>query len=154
MPLVYDDEASVFFAITMLVMYLVPATIAVARRVATFRAPPRQTTQHARSRVEATKLAALDDAVDAGKRVLWTRGFTIFAAVTAVLWITVLVLAFRVRGTQLAAYDPYAVSGVVVRSCHHRLSASYAVWKLARPSHAPRIHGVSGFTFYLADSRN
>jgi hypothetical protein len=136
MLLNYDDSAFSFFAITVLVLYTVPAAIWILRRISSFspdellppmpkvrvaalspvHSPPRSklTLRHhpllqARSKLEAEKLERVRAA--APKAVLWTTPFKICTFVTLVSAVILAALTYIAMNVgQLAAYDPYAVS--------------------------------------------
>lgn len=107
----YDDNAAVFFGITLLLVYTVPAGWFVARRWCAHRsklaaAPP---PLEGRTPEERERLAKLHAQYNKPPE-LWTSGFTscVYSlAATTVLLLLLLVVAMRTPS--LAAYDPYAV---------------------------------------------
>jgi hypothetical protein len=109
----YDSHAFVYFLLTMLVMYLVPASLYIASTAWSFRAAAAAapTLTKPRSRAEAEQAARQRATAAAGARpVLWTRNFKILVGVTvaAALLTTYLLLSVG-SGSDLAQYDPYAV---------------------------------------------
>ena len=110
----YDDNAFSFFVITLLVLYLIPATWYIVSTILNFRSAPKAA-HAARTKAEADKLDRLareEKAGPDGKPLLWTRSFRIIVGVTVFLALLCLVLILRAGdGTELAQYDPYNVSG-------------------------------------------
>jgi hypothetical protein len=109
----YDDGAFTYFLITMLLVYLVPALVFIARRLITFRAALRKTAYAPRTLIEARKLERIareSVAVDDNAPALWTRSFTIFTSVTGVLLLWTAYLIYTAGSGTLAIYNPYGVS--------------------------------------------
>lgn len=120
----YDDNAASFFAITLLVLYLIPATWHIVHRIMTFRSEAEL--EHAgRTKEEVQKLQAIANEAS-GKRVLWSKGFRIFCWVTAFVALVTLVLILRSGGhVELAQYDPYGVLGVSIGSSAREIKNAY-----------------------------
>ena len=120
----YDDVAASFFGITLLVLFLVPATAFIAYRLVTFRKDV--ALAHAgRTRAEEAKLRQLANEAS-GRQVLWSRSFRVLCYVTAAMYLVTLVLILRSGGAApLAQYDPYAVLGVALGASSRDIKNAY-----------------------------
>jgi len=120
----YDDAAAVFFFVTLLVIYLVPASGYIAYRLVTFRKDV--AVAHAgRSRAEEAKLRQLASEAS-GRQELWSRSFRVLCYTTAFLALVTLVLIARSGGaSELAQYDPYAVLGIALGATSRDIKNAY-----------------------------
>jgi hypothetical protein len=132
MMLTYDDNAFMFFAITILFVYSVPALLVIANRIASFQSTPkpvglqvRATTRsyfvltsasafqlalQARTAAEAEKIKALSDAAAAAAPKLWTKAFKIWVGFTIFTFLLAILLMLLLgEQKQLAEYNPYEV---------------------------------------------
>lgn len=104
----YDNGAFSFFAGTLLVVFLVPATIYAARRILTY-SPVVKATRKARSAAEQTKLNAIAAAELAKREKLWTPtfiGLLVAVGIASLLLVGIVTFA---GGESIAQYDPYVV---------------------------------------------
>lgn len=106
----YDDSAASVFATTLLLVYLIPASIYIVRRLVWFGCKTVRTapaTSTARSADEAKKQRVLEKL---NADLLWTnffKGFVLATAIAALIFVTLLL---RSSGqAELAQYDPYEV---------------------------------------------
>ena len=139
MGLSYDTSASIFFAITICILYLIPASIIIIARVRDFNAKQKKDKPvsfpshlfhlnsctnnvlflflkqvHARTKSEEDKFLQLSDAAAAADKILWTRNFSIFVSFTGLILLALLVFVLiAINTVELASYDPYQVSEIV-----------------------------------------
>mmetsp|Transcript_27154 Transcript_27154/g.108744 ORF Transcript_27154/g.108744 Transcript_27154/m.108744 type:complete len:759 (-) Transcript_27154:2226-4502(-) len=132
MPLLYDNSAFYYFCLTMLAMYVLPASWYVGSYACRAIWPPKTQSTTSRTSVEKKKTTQLREERSPA-RLLCTASFCGHAVLLAVGWTVLLFLVYLVAAdSDLERFDPYRILGIdigaedpVIRKAYRSLSLKY-----------------------------
>lgn len=122
--LTHDDNAAGFFGITVLALYVVPASIHIFRTIRGSSKTTESKSAKARTSLEAARLRKLEEEEDAKKK-LWTTGFKTYVGITAAAAVFLVVLLMTTGAGELAQYDPYGILGIAIGASEREIKAAY-----------------------------